>query len=109
MTETRSFYQPLFNASEKRDLSASPLDPTGILDDNMNLVRIAIRRMFRISKDQDPGEAVKTLAIAASTTSKMLSMLRAREQLKTTGGMHSDLLADLEIALAEVRAEATLE
>lgn len=109
MTKARSFYQPVFNAAEKRDIEAAPLEPGAILDDNLNLARIAIRRMLKISKDQDPGEAVRTLAIAAATTSRMLSMLRAKEQLKLTGGTGDDLLADLEIALAEIRAEMTLE
>jgi len=108
MTDARSFYQPVFNACEQRDIQAAPLEPGAVLDDNLNLVRIAIRRMLKISKDQDPGEAVKTLAIAAATTSRMVSMLRAREQLKTSGAMKSDLLSNLEIALEEVRATWSL-
>jgi len=38
----------------------------------------------------------------------MVSMLRAREQLKTSGAMKSDLLSNLEIALEEVRATWSL-
>jgi hypothetical protein len=108
LSETRSFYQPLFNATERRDIVAAPLEPGAVLDDNLNLVRIAIRRMLKISKDQDPGEAVRTLAIAAATTGRMMSMLRAREQLKTTGVMKGDLLETLELALEEVRATWSL-
>jgi hypothetical protein len=108
MSDTRSFYLPVFNATEKRDIEVAPLESGAILDDNLNLVRIAIRRMLKISKDQDPGEAVRTLAIAAATTGRMMSMLRAREQLRTSGVIKSDLFADLEQALEEVRATWSL-
>lgn len=50
MTESKSFYEPLFTVREKCDLTASPLKPAALLDDEINMVRVSIRRMLKLSK-----------------------------------------------------------
>jgi hypothetical protein len=109
MKKFKSFYQPLFTKSEQRDLAAAPLASAALLEDEINMARVAIRRMFKISKEQaeqDPAAAVRTLAILSAVSGRLASLIRAQEQLKAAGrdSDDSDLRVMLESVLVEVQA-----
>jgi hypothetical protein len=106
----KSFFQPLFTHSEQRDLANASGQPSALLDEEIDLVRVAIRRLFKISKDQaaqDPAEAVKTLAVLSAVSSRLASLIRTQQQLKTAAGATGDgeLRIMLEKVLLEVQAD----
>jgi hypothetical protein len=106
MTEPKPFYQPLYTQSEQRDLAAAPVDPAALLDEQININRIVIRRMFKLSKDQQPEEQIKTLAILSAVSSRLISSIRTQQQLKAGGvGGGDEYRIMIENALIEVQAE----
>jgi hypothetical protein len=103
------FYQPLFTHSEQRHLACASGRSSALLDEEIDLVRLAIRRLFKNSKDQaaqHPAEAVQTLAVLSSVSRRLAALIRAQQQLKIAAGASSDgeLRLLLEKALLEVQA-----
>lgn len=106
MTETKGFYGPLFTAAERRDLAAVPADTTSQLSAEIDVVRVSIRRMFKISKHQNAEEAVRTLAILSAVSGRLSGLLRIQQQLKTgIGSGDTDLRIMLEQVLVEVQVD----
>ena len=104
MTEPPGLYQPFFTAAERRDLSAGEVKP---LEEEIKLVRVAMRRILKISKSQEGEDQVKTLVLLSAVSSRVASLLRTQEQL-TRGkpsGSESDLRNMLENVLLEVQAD----
>ncbi len=105
MTEPPSFYQTVFTPTERRDLEAAPRDPAAILNDEINLVRVAVRRMFKISKHQSQDDAVKTLAILSAVSGRLSSLVKAQQQIKSGSQGDSEFKRLLEDVLVEVQAD----
>jgi hypothetical protein len=105
MTETPGFYQNVFTPTERRDLEAAPRDPTAILNEEINMVRVAVRRMFRISKHQSQDDAVKTLAILSAVSGRLANLVRAQQQIKSGAQGVNEFKQLLEDVLVEVQAD----
>jgi hypothetical protein len=107
MTKSKPFKQPLFSKSEQRDLEEAPPELSALLEEEINMVRFAIRRLFKISKSQSADEAVKTLAVLSAVSGRLAGLIRAQQQLmiQAPNSGNSELRTMLESVLAEVRAE----
>jgi hypothetical protein len=51
------------------------------LADEIDLLRVAIRRMFALSREQAPEEAVRTLALLSTTIMRLAGVIRLQQQI----------------------------
>ena len=65
--------------------------------------------MFKLSKQQQPTEQIKTLAILSAVSGRLVSMVRAQQQLKVGSGGDSELKIMIDQVLAEVQSTWTVE
>ncbi len=101
MTEPQGLYQPFFAAAEKRDLAYGEVKP---LDEEIKLVRVAIRRKLKISRGQSDEEQVKKPVLPSAISGRLAGLLRTQDQL--TRGKSSTADSDLRLMLETVLAEA---
>lgn len=78
----------------------------GGLQDEIALLRLAVRRLFALSQEQDDGEAVKTLTALSAAAARLARIVQTQAQL--SGASDGDLEALLMQALSEVRQELGL-
>jgi hypothetical protein len=100
----KGFYSPLLKPRERRDLS-SPQGGQPPLQDEIDLHRVIMRRMFTIAQDQPPEEAIKTLTMLSITASRMAGLLRVQEVLRRSPSADNEFNIAREIALREIAKE----
>ena len=78
----------------------------GGLQDEIALLRLAVRRLFALSQEQDDGEAVKTLTALSAAAARLARIVQTQAQLSAASD--DDLESLLMKALSEVREEMGL-
>lgn len=104
MSETKGIYDTLYSALEREALQNAAQTP---LDDEIKLVKIAMRRLLKIAKGQSDEEQVKTLVLMSTVAGKLASLLRTQRDLQQTSGNNSEnsLRAMLDKVVLEVQIE----
>jgi hypothetical protein len=83
--------------------------PAAPLADEIGLLKVTIRRMFALSKEQPAEEAVKTLAQLSAVTARLASIVRTQQlilnDLRQRPGKGDSLSVELSSMLLNVLAE----
>lgn len=77
--------------------------PAGGLEDEIALLRWAVRRLYALAQEQDNDEAVKTLIALGATATRLARLVQTQARLPGTG--EDELQALLAQALEEVARE----